>query len=164
MPSSSTSLEPGALDVIGEVLEMRDPLQLLVDDVQPTEPVGLVRLGPQRGVGGPQPPDLALLAPVLEGRLDVLLQLVRQLVAHRVELGPEHGAALFLHRGVELVGGVGEQPHPVLDELRGHRIDRDAGFGERIHHRLRAVDILFEAGRADCRGRGRHPSSPAASC
>ena len=74
-------LEPRALDVVGEVLEVHDPLQLLIDDLQPAEPVGFVCLGPQRGIGGPEPPDLSLLAPVLEGCLDVLLQLVRQLVA-----------------------------------------------------------------------------------
>src|ERR1700758_2626761 len=65
-----------ALDVLGELLEVGDPLQLLVDDVPPTKPIGLIRLGPQRGVRGPQPPYLALLAPVLDGCLDVLLQLV----------------------------------------------------------------------------------------
>ena len=46
-------LEPGALNVVCEVLEMRNPLQLFVNDVKPAEPVGFVRLGPQRGVGGP---------------------------------------------------------------------------------------------------------------
>ncbi len=116
-------LEAGTLYVVGEVLEMPDPLQLLVDDIEPTEPVGFVRLCPQRGVRGPKPPDLAFLTPVLERTLDVFLQCVGQLVAHRIELGPEHGAALFLHRRVELVGGIGEQPDPVFDELRGHRLD-----------------------------------------
>ena len=85
--------------------------------------MGLVRLGPQRSVGGPQAPDLALFAPVLERRLDVLFDFLGQLVAHRVELAAEHHAALLLYRGIELVGGVGKKPDSVIDELRGHRVD-----------------------------------------
>jgi hypothetical protein len=44
-------------------------------------------------------------------RLNVLFGLLGQLVAHCVELAAENGAA-FLHRGIELVGSVSEEPHP----------------------------------------------------
>ena len=94
----------------------RDPKQkgpvmpVFPDDIftEPTnvDPDTLANLGPLRR-----------LAPVLESSLDVFLQLVRQFVGHRIEFGPQHRAAFFLNRGVELVGGVCELPHAIFDEL-----------------------------------------------
>src|ERR1700674_3969174 len=43
--------------------------QLVVDDVQPAEPVLLVAAGPQRRIAFPQTLDLAVDAPVVEGGL-----------------------------------------------------------------------------------------------
>ena len=106
---------------------MRHTLQLLIDDLEPSEPMGLVRFGPQRSVGGPQAPDLALLAPILERGLNIPLQFGGQFVAHRVQLAAEHRAALILHRGVELVGCIGEKPHSILDKFCRYRIDRNTG-------------------------------------
>ena len=87
-------MKPAAPDVVGKVLEVRHGVPLLVDDAEPAEPFRFVGLGPQRRVAGPQPPDLAVLAPILERRTDFLVERLRQLPAHRVELGAEHGAAL----------------------------------------------------------------------
>jgi len=125
---------------------MGDTLQLLVDNAEPPEPFRLVRFGPQRGVGVPNPPDLALLAPILERRLDILFQIPGKFVAHRVELAAQYGSALLLHRGIKLVGSVGEEAHPVVDKLCRHRIDRNADTGECVHDRARRGDILIEAG------------------
>ena len=146
MPSSSASLKSPRLTSAANASRWPAALSCSIDDRQPAEPVGLVGLGPQRGVAGPQPPHLALLAPVFERRLDPVVQLLRQLVRHRVELAAEHRAALLLHRRIELVGRVGEQSDAVLDQPRRDLVDRDAGFRQRVHHGLRAGDILFEAG------------------
>src|SRR6266568_255361 len=102
-------------------------LQLLVDDSEPAEPFVLIGPGPQRRIARPQAPELAFTAPILERRLDRLVQILRQHVAHRVELAAEDRAALFLYRRVKLVGGVGEEAHTILDEPGGDRIDRDPG-------------------------------------
>ena len=157
--------EPAGPHVAGEVFERGDRLLLLADDAEPAEPLGLVGFGPQRRIamptaGGPcrSCANLrALPATALSSRLG-------QLAAHRVELVAEHDAALFLDRGVKLVGGVGEKPDAVVDQLAGYRVDRNAGGGQARPSPLRRRRHPLRGWRAACRGRGRHPSSPAASC
>ncbi len=165
MPSKQHVPEPRPPDILREILEVRDALQLLVDDFEPTQPIGFVRLGPQRSVGGPQSPDFALLAPILERSLDILVQFLRQLVAHRVELAAEHGAALFLHGSIKVVGGVGEQPRRRHRRaLRSPLRSRSPARGSASITSLGAGDVLFEAGAQAGHDRGMRPSSPAGSC
>ena len=118
MPSSKRSREPAAPDVGGKVLEVRRR-RASCWSTMPSQPSHFASSVSVHSDASPahRRRTLPSLAPILERRLDFLVERLRQLPAHRVELGAEHGAALALDRGVELVGGIGEEPHPVLDEL-----------------------------------------------
>ena len=65
-------------DVLGDAPELAHPPDLLVDDPEPSEPARLVGARPEGGVARPEPPDLALLAPLAERGRDRGLEIRRQ--------------------------------------------------------------------------------------
>ena len=70
MPSSSASVKPARLTSAANASRWPTAFSCSSTMVSQPSQLRLVGLGPQRGVAGPQPPDLALLAPVFERRLD----------------------------------------------------------------------------------------------
>src|SRR6185312_11182662 len=65
--------EPALLHLLSKIMQPADIGQLLLDDVQPANPLVLIGPRPERFVAGPEPPYAPLLAPdlhlLLEGRL-----------------------------------------------------------------------------------------------
>ena len=82
MPSSSDVLEAVRPRLVGETAEIVGIAQLLVGDVEPAQPAGLVarrsRGSRRRPTGAPPFPG----TPVFEDRLDVRLEVGRQRGSH----------------------------------------------------------------------------------
>ena len=131
-----------SLDAVGEVLVIGDISG--GGAAQPAEPFVLVVPGPDRFVVLPEPAYLARRAPGLRARLDRLAELAAQCQLLPVDAAAEHRRALVRHRAVQLVGGVGEQFHAVLDQIGGDGIERDAGLLELGQHAPCVLDILLQ--------------------
>ena len=85
-----------------------------------------------------------MAAPLLRRGIGLLGQRVAQRQRLRVDLAVEDLAAFLRHGGEQLVGRIGEQPHALLDQLVGHRIERNAGAAEIAEHALRIGDIVLQ--------------------
>ena len=69
MPSNRMSVKPSFLASATAALELVAVGDLLVDDVEPAQPLGFVRAGPERGVVLPEAADFVARAPIVDVRL-----------------------------------------------------------------------------------------------
>ena len=125
----------------GDVLEVLDVGDLVVDDSQPADPLGLVGAAPQRGVAAPQAAGFVVGLPVGERGLDRGGQFGGELGGLAVDLGGSLAGGLeqrFESRG-ELLDTVVCQF--VRDLFHG-----DAGLGEGFHGVLRGFQVFHQAG------------------
>ena len=95
--------------------------------VEPAEPVRLVLAGPEAARRLPTDAgSCRACANPRALRLTAVSSVAGELVALPVEPAAEQDGALARDRAEQLVGGVGEQLHAVLDQLGGDLVDRDA--------------------------------------
>ena len=85
-----------------------------------------------------------MAAPLLRRGIGLLGQSVAQRQGLRIDLAVEDFAAFFRDGGEQLVGGIGEQPHALLDQLVGDGIERNSGAAKVAEHTLRVGDIGVE--------------------
>ncbi len=113
-------------------------------DVEPAEPTRFLAAGPKRCIARPQAPHIAGAAPGFERGGHVALQRVGQ--RHMLFVVPafEQRQALPRDRAQKIVGGIGEEPHAIDDELGAHVLERDAAAGERSQNLLGLADALLD--------------------
>ena len=74
--------EPGAAHVIDEVDEPIGVRGLVGGDIEPAQPVLLARPGPHRGVAVPDPCHHVVVAPLPDGRIDLIVEALGKRSAH----------------------------------------------------------------------------------
>ena len=137
--------------------------RLLVDDVEPAEPLRFVGAGPEARIARPEPAHIAGVPPASSDAVDGFSRSAGSLTSGRRAIA-ETCARLRATAPSSWSKASANSWTPSSTSLCGHRVDRDAGLRKRRHRLLGLVDILFEGRRALCRDRGTRPSSPAASC
>ncbi len=135
--------ETVALYLFGESRVARD--LFVIDAIEPAKPAILIGAGPKRLVAQPQLSDIAVHAPFFGDGFRLFLQLVAEREVLLIDLFAENFDALLGDGGEELVGGVGEQPHALVEKLVGNAFERDAGPFECAQHALRVRRILQQA-------------------
>src|SRR5690348_14438520 len=112
----------GFFGASGKALQLRDILQLAIDDICPSEPLVLIRSSPRGIVLGPKTAGVAAGIACCNFLLDVFGSLAEALVDGR-QLGAQERNALLRQRFVELVGSFRELRYPVDDELIGDLVE-----------------------------------------
>ena len=162
MPSS-TAWVKSPLRTSAAMRRVRRSAELLVDDVEPAEPLVLVVARPQRGVAGPQPTHLAGAPPILERALESRLQRVGQRDGLAVEPVAEHLRCFFSPRRPETGRRNRRISDAVLGQLGGDLLDRNAAASSAAIA-CSAARHPRPGSRARGHGRGTRPWSPAAWC
>ena len=140
MPSSRTSLNPAPLTSSAKRLEVRDALQLLVDDAPASRAISPRRVSVHSEASAAhRRRTLPSLRQSSSAAWTVLVQLLGQLVAHRVELAAETPCGAFSaprHRaGRRRRRRAAPHPRPSFAVTAS---DRNSGRRQRVHDRLGA--------------------------
>ena len=154
--------EAVALCLLGKSRIARD--LCVIDAVEPAEPAIFVGAGPQRLVAPPELADIAVDAPVFGDGICFFLERVAQRQLLLVDLLVEDIAAFLGDGGEKLVGGIGKEPHAVIEKLVGHAVERRC-----LRARARSTGVALPPDpapgcRATCRDRETRRWSRAAWC
>ncbi len=128
---------------IEQRLHVRD---LAGGNPEPSHPLRFVRVRPQARVHLPQPRDLVVLFPIVQGLLNRLVVGLGQGIAHVFDLRRWRSRVLF-DRSNHLFERLAEQTHAIHQQVRRDLVHRNAGFGQRIHRRIGFTHALRQRDR-----------------
>ena len=137
-------LEAALLNLFRDLLQLILLGELLVHDIEPSQPVGFVAPSPQRCIALPQALHLAARLPVGNGRLHRRSQRFRQ-----GSLQSAHDLSFLLRafrdRRQQFVEGIGKQLDAVLGQFVGHFFHRDSRARQVLHRFGSARHIFHQA-------------------
>ena len=100
----------------GEPFQVVTVRRMLLGEPEPAEPLVLIRPRPQGGIVCPQATHVIPRAPVVEGRLYGRCEGSRQGGCLLGDFGGRGRLARLLHGGEQLIEGLGEQLHPLIQQ------------------------------------------------
>ena len=133
--------EPGAPHVAGEAGEVVQVRELIVGDAQPSEPAPLVGARPQRRVASPQAAHFVFPAPLLQRGPDGGRDVGGQLPGLTVDPRGDGHLSSPAYGLEQLVEGLGEELHAIVEELVGDLRQRAAVRA----HQARSVSATLQA-------------------
>ena len=133
-------LAPGRLEDFFQVAKV---FLLVLGNIEPVQPLRFIHTAPEPGIPGPEASYLAVLVPIIQCGIDVLVQVNRKtrFLAPQVRTSRFPGG---LDGAKQFVEGIDKLPKSIFEQLAGDLLQRETGVRQYSEHIMFRFNVILE--------------------